>query len=118
MQDIAAQLIKKIPGCLGVGIFNHQSLKEEAAFTLLPEYDSEAATKAYSHIYNEISRALSYLPSSIGNFKNLSVISGKAVFFIYKVPDTPYILVAAIPKEGNVGLAKVMLEKSLKEIAK
>ncbi|GEM_PF-2899506 len=118
MQDIAAQLIKKIPQGVAVGIYDFEKEREEAVVTLLPGHDPEKAARVYSFIYREIAKALSYLPSEVGGFKNLSVISGKAVFFIYSVPETPYILVAAIPREGNVGLAKVMMEKSAKEMAR
>ncbi len=117
MQEIADELMKEIPGCLGVGIYDYKAKTELAVVTLLPNYDSKAGTEAYSHIANELIKAVSMLPEEkVGKFKNLVFLSGKAIALGYLVEDIPVVLVAAIPKGGNIGLARAIMTRYLPKI--
>ncbi len=116
---ILERIMKEVPECLGVGVFDYNQEKELAAITHLPDYNPEAAARAYSFIVKELESVLIYLPEQFaGQLEGLIVSSKKANFIIYRIGETEFILVAAIPPQGNLGLLDIIMRRSLSELEK
>ena len=119
IEKVLESIMKEVPECLGAGVFDYKQEKELGAITHLPDYNPDAAARAYSFIVKELESVLIYLPDRfVGKLEGLIVSSKKANFIIYRIGDSDLILVAAIPPEGNLGLLDIIMRRAVSQLEK